>query len=301
MTEQQRLIHEILECGFECEAGKLKNLTQFKDLKRLIDEDAAQYVKEGKHIKLKFPLQERPVCVFDLETTGKEPDKDRIVQISVLKIMPNGKKEHKTRLINPGISIPKEATDIHGITDEMVKDAPLFVSISKELHNYIDGCDIIGFNSNKFDVPMLYFSFDRVGLSWDWRKVNLIDVSNIFRINEERTLSAAVKFYLGRKHEEAHSADGDVLATLDILLAQFVRYPEVPKDFKDLALYSNYGKEIVDMAGKFVKNEAGEICFTFGPHVGEPAKNHKGFLNWMQGKDFNKDTLNIAKIILLEP
>lgn len=293
MTEKQRLINELIGYDFKCKAGTLDKCVHFKDLKRIIDEEATPALAV-------MPPLSRPLCFLDLETTGTEPDKDFIVEISILKLHPGGKEELKTHRINPGVPIPESATAVHGITNEMVKDAPPFVSISKSLLKFIEDCDIAGFNSNRFDVPMLFFMFDRCGLQWDWKKVNLIDVSNIFRINEARTLTAAVKFYLQKNHDQAHDAAGDVEATRQVLLAQWARYPDLPKKFEELALFSNYGRDIVDLAGKFVKNEAGEIVFTFGPHNGQPAKSQKGFLNWMMGKDFNKDTLNIARKIMLE-
>ena len=246
-----------------------------------------------------FPSLERPICFIDLETTGTDTERSMIVEICVLKIMPDGTEDVRTMLINPGIPIPAEATAVHGITDEDVKGKPTFAAISKALLQHIEGCDIAGFNSNRFDVPLLAAMFERVGLSWDWRKINLIDVRNIFVQKEERTLSAGVKFYLGRNHDEAHSAEADVVETKNILLAQLSRYEDLPKDFKELALYSNYGKEIIDLAGKFQYNEAGEIVFTFGPHIGKPAKSEKGFLQWMLTKDFTKDTKNVAQRILL--
>jgi DNA polymerase III subunit epsilon len=298
MTEKQRLINELLEHNFECEAGPLANSITFKDLKRIIDEEADQ---ENKIIVGGImPELERPICFIDIETTGVDVDHSFIVELSVHKVNPDGSHDTRTMLINPGVPIPKEATDVHGITDEDVKDKPTFAAISKSLLKHIDGCDICGFNSNRFDIPLLAAQFERVGLSWDWRKVNLIDVRNIFVQKEERTLSAGVKFYLGRDHEEAHSAEGDILETKNIFLAQLARYEELGKmTMKEVALFSNYNKPIIDLAGKFEYNEAGEIVFTFGQHKGKVAKNEKGFLNWMLTKDFTKDTKEAAKRILL--
>lgn len=299
MTEKQRLIQDILDCKFKNEAGPLKNLVQFKDLKRIIDEEAREAERlQGRTVDLKL---ERPLCVLDLETTGVDVDKDRIVEVSIFRLDIDGTHETWTRRINPGIPIPPGATAAHGITDADVKDAPSFVQVSKELFLLVDGCDIVGFNSNRFDVPILYFSFDRVGIVWEWQKVNLIDVSNIFRIKEPRTLTAAVKFYLGKDHEAAHSAEGDVKETFNILLAQLARYEDIPRSFNALALYSNFDKKIIDMAGKFEYNADGEVIFTFGPHKGIPAKKEKGFLNWMLSKDFTKDTKRVVNELLLLP
>lgn len=245
-----------------------------------------------------LPELERPLCVLDLETTGTDVDRSKIVEICVLKVMPDGSEEIKTLLINPGIPIPVEASNIHGITDEMVKGKPTFVQISKSLHDYIKGCDIVGFNSNKFDVPMLESEFSRCGITWDWKSVNMIDVRNIYVQKEERTLSAAVHFYTGKTHDDAHSAEADVKATLDILTEQLRFYPDLPDNFKDLALYSNYGREIIDLAGKFKKNDAGEFVFTFGKHIDQPVKNHVDFLEWMTTKDFPADTLRIVNAMI---
>lgn len=291
MNRKLQLIQELIdEYDFQSEGGPLKNCLQLKELKEIIEKESIR------PLPLLPPL-ERPVCFIDLETTGTDTEKDFIVEICVLKII-DGKEDIRTMLINPGVPIPKEATDVHGITDEMVKDSPKFVQISKALLDHIKGCDIVGFNSTKFDVPMLVSMFNRVGLSWDWRSVNLIDVRNIFVRKEERTLSAGVKFYLDRDHSEAHSAEEDIKATREVFLQQLARYDDIPKDFKSLALYSNFDKEIVDMAGKFQKNEAGEIVFTFGQHINKVAKNEKGFLNWMLTKDFTKDTKEVVQRLL---
>lgn len=234
----------------------------------------------------------RPICFIDLETTGTDVEASRIVEICVRKVNTDGTKEVKTMLINPGVPIPKEATDVHGISDDMVKNSPTFAAISKALLTYIQGCDIAGYHSNGFDVPMLVSNFERVGLKWDWKLINLIDVAHIFRRMEERTLSAAVEFYLGREHKEAHSAEADILETEQILLAQFQRYPDLPKGMKELALFSNYDNEILDLAGKFVKNKDGIVVFNFGVHKGKEAKKEMSYLQWMAGpkSDFTKDT-----------
>lgn len=296
MTEKQRLIQEILEYPFECEAGPLAHCTQFRELKAIIDEEA---LNEHAKTAMFIPTLERPACFLDLETTGVDPDKDFIVEITVHKVQPDGTEDTRTMLINPGVPIPKEASDVHGITDEDIKDCPTFAQISKALFQHIEGCDIIGFNSNRFDVPLLSAMFERVGITWDWRKVNLIDVRNIYVQKEERTLGAAVKFYLGKDHTEAHSAEADTLETKNILYAQLARYPDIPKNFKDLALYSNYGRPILDLAGKFEQKESGEVVFAFGPHKGKPVKSEKGFLQWMLTKDFTRDTKRVAEKLLL--
>lgn len=306
MTTAERkleLLADILECDFQCEAGPLTGLVQFKELQQLLIEDnAAEKLNElNKHpvnVSMTMPELERPICFIDLETTGVDVDKDFIVEISVLKVMPDQTQEIRTMLINPGVPIPAGATEVHGITNEDVAGCPTFASISKSLKIFIDNCDIAGFNSNTFDVPMLNAMFNRVGLVWEWKKVNLIDVRNIFVQQEERTLSAAVKFYLGREHDAAHSAEGDIKETMNVFLAQLARYPDLPKDMNGLAWYSNYSEEIIDLARKFKKDDAGEIVFNFGSHKGEVARKNKNYLKWMIDKgDFSKDTKSVANLL----
>lgn len=298
MNKKEKLIKKVLAYDFQCEGGSLANCEEFTELLNLIrgkEEDAAEATV------LTMPPLSRPVCVLDLETTGTEPERDMIVEITILKINPDFSEQERTRYINPGIPIPKGATDVHGITDAMVKDAPPFAAISKELLLFIDGCDIVGFSSNTFDIPMLNAMFTRVGLVWDWRKVNLIDVRNIYVQNERRTLEAAVKFYLHREHIGAHGSSADVRATKEILIQQLNMYEDLPKDFKSLALYSNYGREMVDMAGKFILNDVGEIIFNFGIHKGKSASKEPSYLQWMCDKgDFSRDTKGIAQMILLQ-
>lgn len=245
-------------------------------------------------------ILDRPICFIDLETTGVHIEQDRIVEISVLKLNKDWKgKVVKTMLINPGIPIPKAASDIHGITDEMVKDKPTFAQISKSLLSLIGNCDIAGYHSNRFDIPFLDTNFHRVGLVWDWKGVNLIDVGNLFKIKEPRTLSAAVKFYCRKEHSEAHSAEADITATHEVFIKQLQQYDDLPGNMKDLALFSNYGIEIVDLAGKFRRGGDGFIYFNFGSHIGKLAKSEINYLSWMIDKgDFTQDTKRIAREIL---
>lgn len=300
MTKKEKLVKEIMSCNFQCEAGSLKDLEAFDELLKLIP-DKKQKKEELKTIVAMMPPLTRAIIVLDLETTGTDPDRDMIVEITALKIFVGGSEEERTSYINPGIPIPKAATDVHGITDAMVKDKPTFAHVSKALLQFISGCDIVGFHSNGFDIPMLNSMFNRVGLTWDWRSVNLIDARNIFVQKEPRTLEAGVRFYLGRDHEGAHGSSADVHATKEIFIEQLSRYEDLPKDFKSLALYSNYGREIVDMAGKFILNDVGEVVFNFGSHKGKLAKNEKSYLQWMCDKgDFSRDTKNIAQQILLQ-
>lgn len=280
------------------EPGGLNETQAMNQFLELLDNDEIVQQLKRRVTQGTMPELERPVCFIDLETTGVDVDKDFIVEISVLKIMPDGSRDVRTMLINPGIAIPARATEIHGITNEDVKDAPTFAKISKSLLTFIDNCDIAGFNSNIFDVPMLNAMFNRVGLVWEWKKINLIDVRNIFVQKEERTLSAAVKFYLGREHDAAHSAEGDITETMNVFLAQLARYDDLPKDMNGLAWYSNYSEEIIDLARKFKKDEAGEIVFNFGSHKGEVARKNRNYLKWMIDKgDFSKDTKAVANLL----
>jgi DNA polymerase-3 subunit epsilon len=248
------------------------------------------------HLKL-----ERPICFLDVETTGIDVDRDRIIEISLLKVLTTGEEQLKTVRVNPGVSIPKEATDIHGITDDQVKDLPKFDSYAKGIFTFIQGADIAGFNSNRFDVPFLFYSLKRAGIDWDWHSVNLIDVCGIFKIKEERTLAAAVNFYCFQEHYDSHTAEADVKATRNVFLAQLGRYSDLPKDFRELAKVSNWGNDIVDMAGKFTKDENGNIIFNFGKHKGKIAKTEKAYLQWMSNKgDFPSDTKKIANQIVFQ-
>lgn len=185
----------------------------------------------------------KPIVFFDLETTGIDLSRDRIVEISLVKILPNGDQELKTRRINPEMPIPPEATAIHGITDEDVKDAPRFKEVAKSLAQYIEGCDLGGYNSNKFDIPMLVEEFLRADVDVDLKKRKFIDVQNIFHKMEQRTLIAAYKFYCGKDLENAHSAEADIMATYEVLQAQLDRYPELQNDVDFLAAFSERGKK----------------------------------------------------------
>ena len=205
----------------------------------------------------------RPIIFFDLETTGVDAAKDRIVEISMVKININGEKQVKTRRINPEMPIPAEATAVHGITDEDVKDEPTFKQIAKSLAKYIEGCDFGGFNSNRFDLPVLVEEFMRAEVDVDFRNRKFIDVQNIFHKKEQRTLVAAYKFYCDKDLENAHSAEADTLATYEVLEAQIERYGDIGSTVEELASFSTHN-EMVDFAGRISLNEKGEEVFTFG-------------------------------------
>ena len=202
----------------------------------------------------------RPIVFFDLETTGVDTARDRIVEISLVKVMPDGREIVKTRRINPGMHIPAEASAIHHITDEDVKDCPQFAQIAKSLAQFLEGCDFGGFNSNRFDLPVLVEEFLRAGVDVDFKRRRFIDVQNIFHKMEQRTLVAAYKFYCDKNLEEAHSAEADTLATYEVLKAQLDRYPELQNDVAALAEFSTRDKT-ADYAGRILINEKGEEVF----------------------------------------
>lgn len=238
----------------------------------------------------------RPVIFFDLETTGTNVIKDRIVELSYLKVYPDGHKEEKSRRLNPEMHIPEASTAIHHITDEDVANEPTFRQISKSLLEVFEGCDIAGYNSNKFDVPVLMEEFARCGLNFSINGRRFIDVQNIFHKMEQRTLVAAYRFYCGKELEGAHSANADTLATYEVLLAQLDRYPELQNDVDYLAEFSRIGRN-VDLAGRVVLNEKDEPVFNFGKHKGktlaEVWRREPSFFDWIMQGDFPKNTKDV--------
>lgn len=243
---------------------------------------------------------DRPIVFFDLETTGIDKKNDRIVEISMAKVLDNDYStppEVRTRLVNPTIPIPKEASAVHDIFDEDVKDAPTFKQIAKGVLQFIEMCDLAGFNLLLFDVPILYEEFLRAGIEWDWKKHNIIDVRNIYVRKEERNLAAAYKFYTGESMENAHSAEADILATIKVFEKQCEKY-DLPDTAEEMALYSNFDRIILDLAGFFTLDSENDIIFAAGKHKDKKAKNHKDYLLWMLGADFNPDTKEIATKIL---
>ncbi len=231
----------------------------------------------------------RPIVFFDLETTGVDTSRDRIVEISLVKVMPNGEEIVKTRRINPEMPIPAEATAIHHITDDDVKDCPHFAQIAKSLAQFLEGCDFGGFNSNRFDLPVLVEEFLRAGVDVDFKRRRFIDVQNIFHKMEQRTLVAAYKFYCDKTLEEAHSAEADTMATYEVLKAQLDRYPELQNDVAALADFSKRG-EAADYAGRILYNEKGEEVFGFGKYKGRSVEEifriEPSYYAWMMNGDF---------------
>ena len=227
----------------------------------------------------------RPIVFFDLETTGVDTAKDRIVEISMVKVMPDGEQIVKTRKLNPGMHIPAEATAIHGITDEDVRDCPTFAQVAKSLEQFIRGCDFGGFN----DLPVLVEEFLRAGVDVDFKRRRFVDVQNIFHKKEQRTLVAAYKFYCDKDLEDAHSAEADTLATYEVLMAQLERYPDLENDIDKLAEFSTRG-EAADYAGRILFNEKGEEVFGFGKYKGRPVaevfRAEPSYYAWMMNGDF---------------
>ena len=256
------------------------------------------------HMKLHL---KNPLAFFDLETTGITISKDRIVELSILKIMPNGTQDLHTMRINPGIPIPAEVSLIHGIYDEDVKDAPLFKDIAKNLAKILEGCDLAGFNIIRFDVPLLTEEFLRCGVDFNVSKRKLIDVQKIFHLMEKRNLSAAYKFYCNKKLIGAHGAEADTLATFEILEKQLEKYEgEIAEDNlgnkvgvieNDMEVLHKLAlQNMVDLAGRIVYNANGVEVFNFGKHKGksvvEILNKDSSYYDWMQRGDFTLDTKN---------
>ncbi|GHT63780.1 DNA polymerase III subunit epsilon [Bacteroidia bacterium] len=243
-----------------------------------------------------------PLVFFDLETTGINIVSDRIVEISYLKIFPNGDEESKTRRINPEMPIPAQATAIHGITDEDVKDEPVFKLIAKSLAAQIEGCDLAGYNSNRFDIPLLAEEFLRAEVDVDLMKRKFVDVQTIFHKKEQRTLSAAYKFYCDREMENAHTAEADTKATYEVLQSQLDRYPDLVNDINFLSEYSAFTNN-VDFAGRVVYNEKKKEVINFGKYKGrlveEVLREDPGYYGWILQGDFPLYTKRVFTTIKL--
>jgi DNA polymerase-3 subunit epsilon len=244
----------------------------------------------------------RPIVFFDLETTGVDVAKDRIVEISILKLHPDGKKEVKTRRVNPEIPIPPATTEIHGISDEDVKDEPTFSALAKSLAQFIGNSDLAGYNSNKFDVPLLVEEFLRVDVDFDLENRKLVDVQNIFHKMEQRTLVAAYKFYCGKDLVDAHSAEADNKATYEVLESQIERYEELENDIDFLSEFSKRNNT-ADLMGRIVFNEDNVEVFNFGKHRGKPVseilEKDPSYYNWMMKGDFPLYTKKVLTAIKL--
>lgn len=244
-----------------------------------------------------------PIVFFDLETTGVNITSDRIVEISYLKVFPNGNEVSRTMRINPEMHIPEQASEVHGIYDDDVKDCPTFKQVAKDVAHDFEGADIAGFNSNRFDVPLLAEEFLRAGVDLDMTRRKFIDVQVIFHKMEQRTLSAAVKFYCGKELEGAHSADADTRATYEVLQAQLDRYDELQNDIAWLSEFSSHTRN-VDFAGRIVFDDKGVEVFNFGKYKGIPVvevlRRDPGYYSWMMQGDFSLNTKQVLTRIKLK-
>lgn len=244
---------------------------------------------------------ERPLVVFDLETTGKRVNTDRIVEISTLKLLPAGGHEIKTRRLNPGVPIPPEATAINGIADADVANEKSFCQIARSLAAYLEGCDLCGYNLWSFDLKLLVNEFRRAEVPFSTQGRHLIDPKRIFHKREPRDLTAALWYYCGMKHEGAHGAEADVLAALLVLDGQANRYDDLPRTIPELHYHMAY-PDLVDPDGKFLRRDDGVVVFAFGPHCDRPldevARTDCGFLEWMLKKDFSDETKAVVRAAL---
>lgn len=240
----------------------------------------------------------RPIIFFDLETTGLGIAKDRIVELCYIRVEPNGNEEARSIRINPEMHIPEVASSVHGITDDDVKDCPTFADVAPQLAATFEGCDLAGFNSNRFDLPLLAEEFMKAGVNIDLSHVQAIDVQNIYHKLEKRTLAAAYKFYCGRDLENAHSALADTQATYEVLQAQLDHYPnDLQNDVDFLAEFSRMNRNI-DFAGRFVYDESGKELINFGKYKGKAIKDvlsrDPGYYSWIMQGDF---TLNTKQVL----
>lgn len=237
----------------------------------------------------------RPLVFFDLETTGTNISHDRIVEISVIKLMPDGRIFEKTRRINPGMPIPAEATAVHHITDADVASEPTFAQIGRSLAQLLDGCDIAGYNSNRFDIPLLDQEFERAGIDFDISRARFIDVQTIYHKKEPRTLVAAYRYYCDKNLEEAHSALADTRATMEVLLAQLERYDDVPNEVGALSEYASNNRN-VDLMGRLIYDDQNREVINFGKYKGKLAEevlaSDPGYYSWIMQGDFANNTKN---------
>ena len=246
-----------------------------------------------------------PLCIFDLETTGTNITQDRIIEIAVIKMLPNGEIQRKANVLNPGIPIPAETSAIHGLKDEDVKDKPTFKDVAKDYARFFEGADLGGFNILKFDIPMLVEEFLRTGVEFDYGRKKIIDAQKIFHLMEKRTLSAACRFYLNKEMENSHTAEADTEVTMEVLLAQIARYDgqivtdalnkpigEIKNDMEALSKLTS--SEMVDLAGRMVMNDKGLEIFNFGKHknkvVTAVLKEEPSYYDWMMNGEFPLDT-----------
>jgi DNA polymerase-3 subunit epsilon len=242
---------------------------------------------------------DKPIVFFDLETTGVQVAKDRIVEIAILKVFPNGNKESKNWLVNPTIPIPEATTAIHGISDEKVANEPTFKELAPEISELILNCDLAGFNSNKFDIPLLAEEFLRVGIDFDMTNRKAVDIQNIFHKMEQRTLVAAYKFYCDKDLKNAHSAEADTTATYEVLLSQLDKYEALENNVDFLANFSQRGGKFADMAGFIRFNDKGEEVLSFGKYrdvtLAQIWKDNPGYFSWINQAEFPLYTKNVMR------
>ena len=259
-----------------------------------------------------------PLCFFDLETTGTNISNDRIIEIAVIKVTPQGEVIRKTNLVNPTVPIPPESSLFHGIYDEDVKDKPTFKEVAKDYARFLEGCDLAGFNILKFDVPVLVEEFLRADVEFDYSRKRIIDAQRIFHLMEKRTLKAAYQFYCGKNLVDSHSAEADTEATMEVLMAQIERYEnqrvtdsngnqvgEIKNDMDVLGQLSSL--DVFDLAGRMIKNEKGEVLFNFGKHKNKPVlsvlREEPSYYEWFMNGDFPLDSkrkLTEVKLSLLK-
>lgn len=250
---------------------------------------------------MNLPLK-KPIIFFDLETTGTDVVRDKIVEITILRIDANQQESLHTYLINPERPIPPAVSKIHHITDEMVKDKPTFKAIAHTLYNHFEGADIAGFNALKFDIPLLAEEFLRCNIDFSMKNRNIIDVQVIFHKMEQRNLAAAYKFYCKKELENPHSSKADTVATYEILKAQLDYYPQLPKTIKELSQFSSHHRH-ADLFGHIIFNDKNEEVFNFGKYKGQPVaevlKKDSGYYGWLQNADFPLYTKKIITEIIL--
>lgn len=247
-----------------------------------------------------MPLElERPIVFFDLETTGTDVQNDRIVQISLLKLFPDQREEVITHLINPGIPIPPEATEVHGITDEDVLNEPPFEERANVIYEFLRECDIGGFNIHRFDLPLLRIELNRVGINYVIGDVLVVDPMVIFMKKEPRDLTTAYRKYCGQELEGAHDAEVDIRATKDVFLGQIEYYDDLGNNLSEIAAFSTFStNRIADITGKLIYNENNELLFNFGMHNGARVIDNPDYARWMLGRDFPDDTKELLRTVL---
>ena len=245
---------------------------------------------------------DRPLVVFDIESTGVSPRRDRIIELAAVKVLPDGREEERCWLLNPTIPIPPETTEIHGITDAIVRDCPTFAEKAREIFAFFDGCDLSGFNADRFDIPCLEEEFARVGMNFAASQRRHVDVQRIYHRMEPRDLTAAVRYYLGRDHAGAHGAEADARATLEVLKAQTEKYPELPKTTAEMDEYLVPHDPLNADRQGLLRWKAGELVVNFGKKKGEPLRklllDEPNYLRWIVKGDFDTEVRMIVRDLL---